>query len=55
MKDKEIDNYTLASDSWGAEEIEAIKNVIRSNRFTMGEKYLIFKTSLQITLDLNMH
>ena len=43
MKDKEIDNYTLASDSWGAEEIEAIKNVIRSNRFTMGEKVFNFQ------------
>ena len=43
MNDKEIDNYSLASDSWGAEEIEAIKNVIRSNRFTMGEKVFNFQ------------
>ena len=43
MNDKEIDSYTLASDSWGTEEIEAIKNVIKSNRFTMGEKVFNFQ------------
>ena len=43
MNDKEIVNYSLASDSWGIEEIEAIQSVIKSNRFTMGEKVFNFQ------------
>jgi CDP-4-dehydro-6-deoxyglucose reductase, E1 len=35
--------YELASDSWGTDEINAIKNVIDSGRFTMGEKVSEFE------------
>ena len=30
--------YNLASDSWGNEEVSAINEVIKSNRYTMGPK-----------------
>ena len=30
--------YKLSDDTWGKEEIDAIQEVIKSNRFTMGEK-----------------
>ena len=30
--------YNLASDSWDGEEISAINDVIKSNRYTMGPK-----------------
>ena len=36
--------YNLASDSWGTEEIAAIQQVIKSNRYTMGPKVKEFET-----------
>ena len=35
--------YNLASDSWGNQEIEAINEVIKSNRYTMGPKVKKFE------------
>ena len=35
--------YNLASDSWGNEEISAINDVIKSNRYTMGPKVKKFE------------
>ena len=35
--------YNLASDSWGGEEISAINDVIKSNRYTMGPKVKKFE------------
>ena len=35
--------YSLASDSWGEEEISAINDVIKSNKFTMGPKVKKFE------------
>tara|TARA_B100002052_G_scaffold269381_1_gene268731 strand:- start:395 stop:1600 length:1206 start_codon:yes stop_codon:yes gene_type:complete len=35
--------YNLASDSWGREEISAINDVIKSNRYTMGPKVKKFE------------
>ena len=35
--------YNLASDSWGTEEINAIQQVIESNRYTMGPKVKDFE------------
>ena len=35
--------YNLASDSWGTEEINAIQQVIKSNRYTMGPKVKDFE------------
>ena len=35
--------YNLASDSWGNEEISAINEVIKSNRYTMGPKVKKFE------------
>jgi dTDP-4-amino-4,6-dideoxygalactose transaminase len=35
--------YELASDSWGESEINAIKSVVESGRFTMGEKVIEFE------------
>ena len=35
--------YNLASDSWGSEEISAINDVIKSNRYTMGPKVKKFE------------
>ena len=35
--------YNLASDSWDGEEISAIKDVIKSNRYTMGPKVKKFE------------
>ena len=43
MVNSDTDNYSLASDSWGTEEIKAIESVIKSNRFTMGEKVFTFE------------
>ncbi len=37
--------YELASDSWGTEEIDAIKQVVESGRFTMGEKVSEFEAA----------
>ena len=31
-------NYSLAHDSWGQEELDAIQRVVDSGRFTMGPK-----------------
>ena len=36
--------YNLASDTWGNEEIEAINEVIASNRYTMGDRVKKFET-----------
>ena len=36
-------NYPLATSSWDHQEIEAINDVIKSNRFTMGEKVFNFE------------
>ncbi len=36
-------NYPLATSSWDHQEIEAINDVIKSNRFTMGEKVFQFE------------
>ena len=35
--------YSLAADSWGEEEISAINDVIKSNKFTMGPKVKKFE------------
>ena len=35
--------YNLASDSWGNEEVSAINEVIKSNRYTMGTKVKKFE------------
>ena len=35
--------YNLASESWGDEEIDAIQQVIKSNRYTMGPKVKEFE------------
>ena len=35
--------YNLASDSWGNEEVSAINEVIKSNRYTMGPKVKKFE------------
>ena len=35
--------YSLASDSWGEEEISAINDVVKSNKFTMGPKVKKFE------------
>ena len=35
--------YNLASDSWGKEEVSAINEVIKSNRYTMGPKVKKFE------------
>ena len=43
MNKNKIESYSLASDSWGAEEIEAINSVIKSNRYTMGPKVKKFE------------
>ena len=37
--------YNLASDSWGNEEVSAINEVIKSNRYTMGPKVKKFEDS----------
>ena len=37
--------YSLASPTWGIEEYDAIKKVIASNNFTMGENVLLFEQS----------
>ncbi len=42
------ENYSLASDSWDHEEINAINDVIKSNRFTMGEKVKIFENEFSL-------
>lgn len=44
MNNSDIEKYSLASDSWGNEEIDAINDVVKSNRFTMGEKVKTFET-----------
>jgi len=36
--------YNLASDSWGNEEIQAINEVIKSNRYTMGSRVKKFES-----------
>lgn len=36
-------NFPLASSTWGPEEVEAIQEVVRSGRFTMGEKTQAFE------------
>ena len=33
-------NYSLVSDSWGREEVEAINKVIKSNIYTYKGKYV---------------
>jgi len=35
--------YPLATSSWGTEEIDAINGVVKSGRFTMGEKVAKFE------------
>ena len=35
--------YNLVESSWGVEEIEALQEVIASNRFTMGERVALFE------------
>ena len=34
----EMDKYSLSSDTWDENELNAINEVIKSNRYTMGEK-----------------
>lgn len=38
--------YPLAADNWGTEEIDAMNEVIQSNRFTMGRKVKEFESEL---------
>ena len=42
--------YSLASSTWGNEEIEAIQSVIQSGRFTMGERVEEFEREFAKTL-----
>ena len=35
--------YNLVESSWGVEEIEALQEVIASDRFTMGERVALFE------------
>jgi CDP-4-dehydro-6-deoxyglucose reductase, E1 len=37
-------SYPLASNSWGEEELQAIESVVRSGRFTMGERVSQFES-----------
>ena len=53
MNNLDIENYSLASDSWGNEEIEAINDVVKSNRFTMGEKVKTFETEFSKYFNVN--
>ena len=39
--------YNLVESSWGVEEIEALQEVIASNRFTMGERVALFEKNLE--------
>ena len=39
-------SYSLCHDSWGKEEHDALKSVIKSNRFTMGEQVKAFEREL---------
>ena len=36
-------NYSLSCDTWGTEEVAAIKRVIKSGRYTMGEEVATFE------------
>ena len=45
--------YSLASDSWGKEEIDAINDVVKSNRFTMGEKVKTFENEFSNYFGVN--
>ena len=38
-------HYSLAESNWGEEEIEAIRRVIDSDRFTMGKKVEAFESA----------
>jgi len=53
MNDLDVENYSLASDSWGNEEIEAINVVVKSNRFTMGEKVKTFEAEFSKYFNVN--
>ena len=53
MNDLDVENYSLASDSWGNEEIEAINDVVKSNRFTMGEKVKTFEAEFSKYFSVN--
>jgi len=43
--------YELASDSWGNEEIDAIKKVVENGRFTMGDKVREFEKAFANKFD----
>lgn len=43
--------YELASDSWGSEEIDAIKRVVENGRFTMGDKVREFEKAFANKFD----
>ena len=36
--------YPLASSSWGLEEIEALQDVIKSGKYSMGERVNLFES-----------
>ncbi len=44
--------YELASSSWGDEELQAIQNVIASNRFTMSDKVKEFEQDFAVKLGM---
>ena len=39
-------NYTLALDTWGKEEHEALQRVIKSNRYSMGREVAEFEIEI---------
>jgi len=51
MKTK-VENYSLASDSWDEHEVNAINDVIKSNRYTMGSKVRQFENEFSEFFDV---
>tara|TARA_B110000444_G_scaffold258300_1_gene298846 strand:- start:2175 stop:3356 length:1182 start_codon:yes stop_codon:yes gene_type:complete len=47
-----VENYTLASDSWDELEVNAINDVIKSNRYTMGSKVRQFENEFSKFFDV---
>ena len=47
-----VENYSLASDSWDELEVNAINDVIKSNRYTMGSKVRQFENEFSKFFDV---
>ena len=47
-----VENYSLASDSWDEHEVNAINDVIKSNRYTMGSKVRQFENEFSEFFDV---